>query len=176
MAIYHFSMKIIKRSAGRSATAAAAYRAALDITDERTGEIHRYENRGGVLSHDILAPSRAPDWAKESATLWNEVERRENRKDSQLARENVVALPHELSLEQNRSLLHGFVQEAYVRRGMAAQVNIHSAAEEGNERNIHAHVMLTMRGVTRNGFKEKKARNWNEKETLQEWRALFGDN
>ncbi len=175
MAIYHFSMKVIKRSAGRSATAAAAYRASLDITDERTGEIHRYENRGGVLAHDMLSPSRAPDWAKEASGLWNAVEKKENRKNSQLARENVVALPHELTLEQNRELLHAFVQEAYVRRGMAAQVDIHAPSEEGNERNIHAHIMLTMRGITRNGWKDNKARNWNERATLNEWRTMWAE-
>jgi hypothetical protein len=175
MAIYHFSMRVIKRSAGRSSTAAAAYRAALDIADERTGELHRYAGRGGVATHEILAPSRAPEWAQEAESLWNEVERVEKRKDAQLARENVLALPHELSLEQNRELLRAYVQEAYVRRGMAAQVNIHAAGGEGDRRNIHAHVLMTMRGITRNGFKEKKARNWNEKATLHEWRALWAD-
>ena len=177
MAIYHFSMKIIKRSAGRSATAAAAYRGALTIVDERTGEMHKYENRGGVLTHDILTPSRAPDWAKDAESLWNEVERKENRKNSQLARENVVALPHELTLEQNRELLHAFVQDAYVKRGMAAQVNIHGPAqdEQADERNIHAHVLLTMRGITRNGWKDNKARVWNEKDTLQEWREMWAN-
>ena len=175
MAIYHYAMKVIKRSAGRSSTAAAAYRAGLDITDERTGEFHGYANRGGVLDHAILTPSRAPDWAKEAGSLWNAVEEKENRKNSQLARENVVALPHELSFAQNRALLHGFVQEAYIKRGMAAQVDIHQHSAEGDERNIHAHIMLTMRGMSRNGWKEKKARNWNERETLQEWRALWAE-
>ena len=175
MAIYHFSMKVMQRSKGRSATAAAAYRAGIDIRDERTGELHRYENRGGVFTHDILTPTRAPDWAKDAATLWNAVEERENRVDAQLARENVLALPEELSLEQNRSLLHGFVQETYVRRGMAAQVNIHAPAEDGDERNIHAHVLMTMRGINRNGWQDKKARVWNEKETLREWRTLWAD-
>jgi hypothetical protein len=128
-----------------------------------------------VATHDILTPSRAPEWAREAQSLWNEVERVEKRKDAQLARENVVALPHELSLEQNRELVHGFVQEAYVKRGMAAQVNIHTANQAGDERNIHAHVLLTMRGITRDGFKEKKARSWNERATLHEWRALWAD-
>ena len=175
MAIYHFSMKIIQRSAGRSATAAAAYRAGLCIEDERTGEVFDYTRRRGVDDHAILTPSRAPEWAKDSASLWNAVEERENRVNSQLARENVLALPHELSAEQRRELLHGFVQEAYVKRGMAAQVDIHSANEQGDARNIHAHVLLTMRGMNRNGWQEKKARNWNEKETLREWRTLWAD-
>ena len=175
MAIYHFSMKIIQRSAGRSATAAAAYRAGLCIEDERTGEMFDYTRRRGVDDHAVLTPSRAPEWAKDSASLWNAVEQKENRVNSQLARENVLALPHELNAEQRRELLHGFVQEAYVKRGMAAQVDIHSANEQGDARNIHAHVLLTMRGMNRNGWQEKKARNWNEKETLREWRTLWAD-
>ena len=175
MAIYHFSMKIIQRSAGRSATAAAAYRAGLCIEDERTGEMFDYTRRRGVDDHAILTPSRAPEWAKDCASLWNAVEQKENRVNSQLARENVLALPHELNAEQRRELLHGFVQEAYVKRGMAAQVDIHSANEQGDARNIHAHVLLTMRGMNRNGWQEKKARNWNEKETLREWRTLWAD-
>lgn len=175
MAIYHFSMKIIQRSAGRSATAAAAYRAGLCIEDERTGEMFDYTRRRGVDDHAVLTPSRAPEWAKDSASLWNAVEAKENRVNSQLARENVLALPHELNAAQRRELLHGFVQEAYVKRGMAAQVDIHSANEQGDARNIHAHVLLTMRGMNRNGWQEKKARNWNEKETLREWRTLWAD-
>lgn len=175
MAIYHFSMKIIQRSAGRSATAAAAYRAGLCIEDERTGEMFDYTRRRGVDDHAVLTPSRAPEWAKDSASLWNAVEAKENRVNSQLARENVLALPHELNAEQRRELLHGFVQEAYVKRGMAAQVDIHSANEQGDARNIHAHVLLTLRGMNRNGWQEKKARNWNEKETLREWRTLWAD-
>lgn len=175
MAIYHFSVKVISRRTGRSATAAAAYRGALRIEDRRTGEIHDYGNRKGVLSHDILHPSRTPEEMRDAAGLWNAVELYEKRKDARLARENTVALPHELSHEQNRELLHGFVQEAYVKRGMAAQVNIHAADAQGDHRNLHAHVMLTTRGVTRNGFKEQKARNWDKRETLNEWRALWAD-
>lgn len=171
VAIYHFSMKIIQRSAGRSATAAAAYRAGVRIENERTGEIFDYTKRRGVEDHAILTPPRAPDWVKDSASLWNAVEVRENRVNSQLARENVLALPHELSAQQRRELLHGFVQEVYVKRGMAAQVDIHNANEQGDARNIHAHVLLTLRGITRNGWQEKKARNWNEKETL--WICRF---
>lgn len=175
MAIFSFEMKVIQRSQGYSSTAAAAYCAGMTIEDERTGEVHNFENRGGVLSHDILAPSRAPDWAKEANSLWNAVEMFERRKDAQVARENIVALPHELTFEQNRDLLHAFVQDAYVHRGMAAQANMHAADPNGDERNIHGHILLTMRGITRNGFKERKARNWNETQTLEEWRALWAD-
>ena len=115
MASYHLSVKTIKRSAGRSATAAAAYRAGLCIEDERTGEMFDYTRRRGVDDHAILTPSRAPEWAKDSASLWNAVEQKENRVNSQLARENVLALPHELNEEQRRvlqlSIGHGLSHE-----------------------------------------------------------------
>jgi hypothetical protein len=62
VAIYHLSVKTISRSAGRSATAAAAYRAGVKITDERTGEIHDYTRKGGVESADIVLPDGAPEW------------------------------------------------------------------------------------------------------------------
>ncbi len=171
--MYHYSLKIIKRSAGRSSTGASAYRAGLDITDERTGEIFKYGNRGGVLDHEILTPPRAPDEFHEAESLWNAVEQSEKRKDAQVARENVVALHHKLTLEQNRDLLHGFVKEAYVKRGMIAQVDIHGPGDEGDQRNIHGHVLLTMRSVNRNGLSDKKPRNWNSTEVLKEWRALW---
>jgi len=175
MAIYHFSAKIIGRKSGRSSTAAAAYRSGAMIHDERTGETHDYRNKPGILDHAILTPARAPNWAKESASLWNRVEAFEKRKDAQLVRETVVALPHELSLEQNRELLHGFVREAYIQRGMVAQIDIHAPDKKGNHRNIHAHIMLTTRQITRDGFKAKKPRNWNERGTLKEWRALWAN-
>lgn len=175
MAVYHFKMQMISRSAGRSSTAAAAYRGGLEIHDERTGRTFDYTRRDGVMDDTILAPNRAPDWARDPATLWNEVEKFERRKDAQVARENVIALPHELTPEQNKEWLHAFVQEAYVKRGMVAQVSIHAPDRDGDHRNYHSHILLTTRAVTRNGFREKKARNWNEKQTLKDWREQCAD-
>lgn len=172
MAIFHFSMQVISRNSGRSACAAAAYRAATKIHDERTGQTHDYTRKRGVIDSAILAPNRAPEWAASHESLWNMAEAAERRKDAQVARENIIALPHELSLEENKAWLHAFVQEAYVKRGMAAQVDIHAPNREGSELNVHAHVLLSTRQLTRNGFKEKKARSWNEKKTLHEWREL----
>ena len=71
MAIYHLSVKTISRSAGRSATAAAAYRVGVEITDERTGEIHDYRRKGGVESPALPLPANAPQWARDRAQLWN---------------------------------------------------------------------------------------------------------
>lgn len=175
MAIYHFSVKMISRNKGRSSTAAAAYRAGIEITDERTGEVFDYTRKKGLLAHAILTPSRAPDWAKTPQSLWNAAEKAEKRKDAQVCRENTVALPHELTLEQNMQLVQGFVQEAYIKRGMAAQIDIHGPDSKGDNRNIHAHIMLTTRQITRNGFKDKKPRNWNERAQLKEWRELWSD-
>lgn len=166
-------MKHISRGSGRSATAAAAYRSAERIHDERTGRTHDYSNKRGVLSSVILAPSRAPEWARQSDTLWNKVEHTEKRKDSRLARENIVALPHELTLEQNVDWLHQFINDNYVKRGMAAQVSIHGPDQHGDQRNYHAHILLTTRAITRNGFKEKKPEKWNDKAILYRWREEF---
>ena len=86
MAIYRFSAEIIGRGKGYSATAAAAYRAGERIEDERTGEVHDYRRRDGVLHAEILAPEGAPAWARDRAKLWNAVEQAERRRDAQLSR------------------------------------------------------------------------------------------
>ena len=80
MAIYHLSIKTISRAAGRSATAAAAYRTGERITDERTGDRHDYRARRGVESTRLILPDSAPDWAHDRAALWNAAEQAETRK------------------------------------------------------------------------------------------------
>jgi propanediol dehydratase small subunit len=95
MAIYHLSAKIISRKAGRSSTAAAAYRAGVEIVDERTGEIYDYRRKGGVEHAEIVIPS-ASDWEPTRAELWNVAELKNKRQDAQVAREFIVALPDEL--------------------------------------------------------------------------------
>lgn len=177
MAQYRFSAKIISRSTGRSSVAAAAYRAGQDLTDERTGLAHEFGRRGGVLSADILAPDHAPEWAYDRARLWNAVERTENRVNSQLAREIQLSLPHELDDAGRRELLHTFVREQFVTRGMVADVAIHRPDRDGDHRNHHAHVMLTMREMTPDGFAKSKgsARTWNDTETLEGWREQWAN-
>ena len=169
MAIYHFSAKMISRSSGRSSVAAAAYRSAELIQDKRQGLDHDYSNRGGVLHSEILAPSGAPDWMKDRSQLWNGVEEVEKRKDAQLAREVVVALPHELTNEQRIELVRDFAQSQFVDKGMVADVAVHAPGGEGDERNHHAHIMLTTRSVDSDGF-GKKVREWNGKDLLEGWR------
>lgn len=172
MAIYRFSAKTIKRSAGRSATAAAAYRSGERIVDERTGEVHDYTGRGGVVETFVAAPEQAPAWAHDRAALWNAVETGERRKDAQVAREVQLALPAELDAGQRRELVREFVQAEFADAGMVADVAIHAPDKDGDDRNHHAHVMLTMRDIGPDGF-GKKNRDWNAKEKLAGWREAW---
>lgn len=87
IAIYRLSAQVISRSAGRSATAAAAYRAGVRLEDRRTGQLHDYERRSGVVHAEIMAPEQTPAWMLDRNALWNAVEIAEKRKDAQLSRE-----------------------------------------------------------------------------------------
>ncbi len=169
MAIYHFSVKIISRSSGRSATAAAAYRAGEKIIDMRTGEIHDYTRKKGVDLNFILAPNSAPNWVHNREKLWNAVEKIERRKDSQLAREINVALPTELNKAQQLELVREFVTDQFVSQGMVADLAFHDL----NTHNPHAHIMLTMREIDEHGFSPKKNRDWNRKELLEKQRQAW---
>ena len=155
MAIFHLSVKTISRSAGRSSTAAAAYRAGVEITDERTGEIHDYRRKAGVESAELFLPDGAPEWATDRAKLWNAAEQSEKRKNSTVAREFEVALTSELSADQRRKLAHDFARELVKRHGFAVDVAIHAPGKEGDTRNHHAHILCTTRKLTAEGFTEK---------------------
>lgn len=168
MAIYHLSAKVIGKSSGRSSVAAAAYRSAERLVDERTGLVHDYTRRRGEIECWIQAPEQAPEWARNREELWNRVEASEKRRDSQLCREVEVALPKELSREEQGELVRGFVREKFVSSGMVADVAIH----RGDENNPHAHVLLTTREVHPEGF-GRKAREWNRRELLGEWREAW---
>ena len=165
MAIFHLSVKIHGRSAGMSAVAGAAYRAGQALEDERTGESHDYTRRGAVDHTEILAPDDAPSWTQDRGRLWNEVEAAETRKNSQVAREVVVALPKELAAEDQRELVRGFVGEQCVARGMVADVAYHDIGSG----NPHAHVLLTTRRIGPDGF-AGKARSWNDRGMVEDWR------
>jgi ATP-dependent exoDNAse (exonuclease V) alpha subunit len=170
MASYRFSASIMKRSTGRSVTAAAAYRAADEIECDRYGERHDYRRKQGVVHSEIMAPENAPEWMRDRAQLWNAVEAAEKRKDAQLAREVQLSLPHEMSDEQRRDLVRQFVREQFTDRGMVADLSIHAPGRDGDERNHHAHIMLSLRELTGEGF-GKKARDWNDPANLERWRA-----
>ena len=172
MAIYHLRATMISRSAGRSATAAAAYRTAERIEDHRTGLTFDYRARGGVDHVETLAPANAPEWVQDRAALWNAVEAAETRKNSQVAREIRVALPAELDHAQRVELVRDFCQRQFVDRGMVADIALHAPGREGDERNHHAHILLTTREVGPEGFGAKN-RDWNAVEMLEGWREAW---
>ena len=175
VAIYHLSADIVRRSAGRTVTAAAAYRAGEFITDARTGLPFDYRRRAGVLHAEIIAPACAPSWMHDRARLWNAVEAGEKRKDAQLAREIELALPHELTPAERHELVRSFVAAAFVSEGMVADIAIHAPSRrETDRRNHHAHVLLTMRTIEGDGF-GPKVRAWNDTAKLEMWRASWAD-
>ena len=172
MAIYHLRATMISRSQGRSATAASAYRVAERIEDRRTGLIFDYAARGGVDHTEILAPDHAPDWVRDRSELWNRVEESETRKNSQVAREVRVALPDELTHAQRVALVRDYAQAQFVDRGMVADIALHAPGREGDERNHHAHILLTTREIDAEGFTTKN-RDWNKVEVLEGWREAW---
>jgi Ti-type conjugative transfer relaxase TraA len=159
MAIYHLSMKPLSRSSGRSAVAAAAYRAAENLTNERDGITHDFTRRSGIEHAEIALPGDkisadghvalgdGPDWARDRSALWNAAEAVERRKDSRVAREIEVSLPYELSAEQRLTLTREFAQSLALRYGVAVDFAIHSPHGHTDTRNHHAHLMLTTRKV-----------------------------
>lgn len=174
MAIYHFSAKIISRSTGRSAVAAAAYRSASRLFDERTEQPFDYSRKSGVLHSEILLPDGAPERWFERQALWNEVESSEKRKDAQLAREIEVALPREMKPDDAIELARAFVEREFVRRGMVADFNVHCDIGEDGLPRPHAHVMLALREVGTDGF-GAKARDWNSAALLEHWREAWAE-
>ncbi|WP_417255229.1 MobQ family relaxase, partial [Celeribacter sp.] len=169
---YHLRATMISRSQGRSATAAIAYRAAERIEDHRTGLTFDYAGRSGVDHTEILAPDHAPDWAYDRSELWNQVERAETRKNSQVAREVRVALPAELTHAQRVEMVRDFAQEQFVDRGMVADIALHAPGRDGDDRNHHAHILLTTREIGAEGFTTKN-RDWNKVELLEHWREAW---
>lgn len=170
MAISYMNMQVMGRSSGRSAVAAAAYRSGNTLTHEATGQVFDYSRKEDIYHAEIMAPAHAPAWMRDREQLWNGVEATEKRKDAQLAREWLVALPAELSPEQNRDLLRGYVQQEFVDRGMVADMSLHDMESH----NPHGHVMLTMREIEGEGF-GKKNREWNNKPMVYGWREAWAD-
>lgn len=152
MAIFHLSVKAVSRSEGRTATAAAAYRSGALITDGRTGEVHDYRRKRGIVHAEMVLPADpAFAWAADRAALWNAAEAAERRKDACVAREYEVALPAELSDEQRRRLVLQFAQAMADEEGFAVDVAIHRPGRDGDSRNHHAHILRTTRKVAEDG-------------------------
>ena len=153
MPIYHLSLKTIKRSSGRSAIAAAAYRAGVCLEDARAGLVHDYRRKGDVLAAGIELPDAdGASWAADRQALWAAAEAAERRKDAQTAREFELALPCELDAEQNTALLRSFAGELVQEYGCAADWAIHAGSSGGDARNVHAHVLITTRQVVAGGL------------------------
>lgn len=173
MAIYHFSGTVISRSQGRSAVACAAYRSGERLTDIRYDTVHDYSRKEDIVHTEVLLPEDAPELMADREQLWNAVEASEKRKDAQLAREFNFALPRELNLQQNLELARAFVQEQFVSQGMVADLCLHEDMQE-SESLLHAHVMLTLRELSHDGF-GYKVRDWNSKEQLLNWREAWAN-
>jgi len=179
MAIYHFSAKVISRAAGSSAVAAAAYRSADRLHDERLGRSHDFSNKAGVVHSEVLLPEGAPEQWCDREKLWNDVEAAELRKDAQLAREIEFAIPREMTQEQGIELARDFVQAEFVDGGMIADLNVHWDIGADGLARPHAHVMLTMREIRvgEDGSAEfgAKVRDWNRTELLSHWREAWAE-
>ena len=179
MAIFHCQAKAISRAVGRSATAAAAYRAGESITDERTGEVYDYEKKQGVEYKEIITPEGSQI---ARSTLWNLAEVAERRKDAKVAREWELALPSELTHEQRVDLACQFARKLVERYGVAADVCIHAPGREGDQRNHHAHILTTTR-IYEAGALGKKTRvldsprtSGQEVEIMRQTWASFANN
>lgn len=176
MAIYHLSVKTVSRSAGRSATAAAAYRAGVELVCKSTGVIHDYTRKGGVVATTIVAPLDAPKWATDRTELWNRAEEAEKRKNSTVAREFEVALPEELTPAERKRLAVNFAAALVKRHGFVADVAIHAPGKDGDDRNHHAHILVTTRRIGADGF-GAKTRELDEKKSkeVEGWRKCWAE-
>lgn len=198
MALYHLTVNQIRRSAGQSAIASAAYRAGERLYSDYYGEYSDYTRKGGVICSEILLPPHAPPEYQDRATLWNAVEQVEKHKKAQLAYSFDIALQNELSMEENIALAREFVQRYLVGSGMIADLAVHAPdKEDGGIPNPHFHVMTTMRPINPDGTWGQKQRreyvlddegnrvldkngkpvfnaapttDWGSPEMLEEWR------
>jgi hypothetical protein len=158
MAMFHLEIKPVARRSGRTATAAAAYRAGESIRDERTGALYNHSQRDDVLHKEIFLPSKLdlPDtdmgWARDRSSLWNAAEKAERQSNSRVAREYQVALPAELAPNQRVTLARTFSREISDRYNVAVDLAIHAPRPEGDQRNFHAHLLATTREVTPEGM------------------------
>ena len=153
MAIYHFSVKTISRSNGRSAVACAAYRSGEKLVCNFYGKEQDYTKKTGVEFTEIYAPDNTNTTLLNRQTLWNEVEKVERRKDALLAREFEIAFPSELNAEQRKNLLNELCQNLVKKYGVIVDAAIHAPHTDSgsDERNYHAHIMFTTRSINERG-------------------------
>ncbi len=157
MAISFARVHIHTRSKGHSAVAGAAYRSGSLLSDFRTGEIHDYTHRHDVVHAEILLPKGASNKFLDRETLWNTAESSERRKDAQLAKEVILALPKELNLDQQKKLVQEFAEAQFLVHGLGVDYSIH----DHSEGNPHAHLLVTIRKIEGASFSLKKPRELN---------------
>jgi hypothetical protein len=158
----HAPLKIVQRSKGRTATGAAAYRAAERIECERTGQVHDYTRKQGVEGTALLSAQDAPAWTRNRAALWNAAEIREKHPRAQTAREVEVGFPHEFNAEQRREAGLGIAGLLVSRYGSATDIAWHQPGRKGDQRNYHAHILFTARPVTADGWAKTKRTSLDE--------------
>ena len=188
MALYHFHVGQIKRSAGRSAVEAAAYRAGEKLYSEYYGLTSDYTRKGGVIHSEILLPPHAPSEYADRQTLWNAVEEVERNKNAQLAYSFDIALQNEFSTDENITIARQFLLENFVSRGMIADFAVHQPDKDGGIANPHFHVLCPIRPLNPDGTWGAKQRrvyredgkfdavpttDWGRPETLEEWREAW---
>ena len=161
MAIYHLSLKEMRRSQGRSSVAAAAYRLGEKMKDERIGKTFNYSKKSGILDKFFILPNGAKNF-QNTSHFWNEVERSENRKNSVVAREIIINLPYEISDQQRSELVKKFCNEIVANHSVGITAAIHEPCKDGDDRNFHAHILFTTRQITAEGF-GKKTREFDDK-------------
>lgn len=188
MALYHFHVGQIKRSAGRSAVECAAYRAGERLYSEYYGLVSDYTHKGGVVHTEIMLPPHAPREYADRQTLWNAVEEAEHNKNAQLAYSFDIALQNEFSLDENIALAQKFLLDNFVSRGMVADFAVHQPDKGGGIANPHFHVMCPIRPLNSDGTWGAKQRrvyredgkfdavpttDWGKPETLEAWREAW---
>lgn len=173
VAHFRIEVKSISRGQGRSVVAAAAYRAAEKLHDKRQGLEHDYERKEGVERSEIIAPDDAPDWARDRASLWNAADAAEKRKDAITARELVLSLPRDLGEQERVELVRDFIRSEFTSRGIVADVSWHKPEARDGHAQPHAHVLLTDRAVSGEGFAAKKDRTLAQGEGVEALRASW---
>ena len=188
MALYHFHVGQIKRSAGRSAVECAAYRAGEKLYSEYYGQFSDYTRKGGVIHSEVLLPPHAPREYAERQTLWNAVEDAERNRNAQLAYSFDIALQNEFTMEENMQLARKFLLDNFVARGMIADFAVHQPDKGSGIPNPHFHVMCPIRPLNSDGTWGAKQRrvyreggkfdavpttDWGKPETLEAWREAW---
>lgn len=165
------AVKASSYRSGSSVVAASAYRANDKIKSENDGRTHDYTRKKGVVFSNIFLPEKAPPEFADRSTLWNTVEKIENRKNSQFARQWEVSIPPQFSNDDRMKLVADFVNDFFVSQGMIADVALHDKGDG----NAHIHVLLTLRRVDEKGFIGNKERIWNDRKLAGLWRVAWAD-